>query len=190
MIIIIDGYNVLKRIDSGADIGQRERDRFASELARYGQAKKHSIVLVFDGGPSSRPVREHKNGAQVIYAGTKSSADEYIAHYAQDHRNQDLMVVSADRALCRLVVQFGATCIDPEAFMYLLRAKKDTTSGQKSSAIIKTSEKDEVLLDELMQEAGKQEIYKPHDQGSRSRRSPNKDMSKNERVLIQKVKKL
>lgn len=196
MIIIIDGYNVLKQQEHGTFIEDSVRLALAHRLQRYARQKKHDIMLVFDGGPSPWPTQELKGAVQIVYAGNGKSADEFITHYVTDHKQKDFMLVSSDRALARSLAPFEVPVVDAIDFMQLVRQSEKYPPHQKkqNGQLIKTTSKIDAVLDELMQEASKHIQYKEEDenldtactQSSANRHKP----SKQERKLQKKLTKL
>ncbi len=57
MIILIDGYNVLKQVYPSTQISEAQRQQFINQLRSYGKIKQHKVVLVFDAGPFDRPTK-------------------------------------------------------------------------------------------------------------------------------------
>ena len=75
MILLIDGYNVIKQAMLKKTISEDERKSFIKQLGKYHKIKGHKIMLIFDGGPFDRASKEKENGVYVIYAGTQETAD-------------------------------------------------------------------------------------------------------------------
>ena len=191
MIILIDGYNVLRQLIP-KEISESERMRFIAQLAQYNKQKRHQITVVFDGGGGKRPEKFKKSDIEVVYSGHQQNADDYIKDYVYNHAQRELLVVSADRQLCRRVLNAGATTIEPYAFLFAM-AKSQEESAQKpgkSGHAIKTAAENEALLDELMQEAAEFDIIKPESAVAARSKRPAAKLSKHERKLLQKVKKL
>lgn len=191
MIIIIDGYNVLKR-NGKKEIPEYERGIFIKTLAHYAKIKKHAITLVFDGGISRRPEHYKELGIDIVYSGTELTADEYIKLYVQKHPNRQIMVVSADRDLGRRVQNAGGVMLDPVAFMTFLMdvSAHAMQKGDNQKAITKTSADTLQEIDLLMQEAAEQRVHKDEQERQVIRERPSKKVSKQERTYLQKLKKL
>src|SRR3970282_2010442 len=99
MIIIIDGYNVIKQLYGEHYVDERQRNRFIHMLSSYGLRKKHKIVVVFDGGSHLWPSQEVVAKVKVIYSGAKETADEVIMNYIDNHLTKELLLVSSDNEL-------------------------------------------------------------------------------------------
>jgi len=195
MIIVIDGYNLLHAIPQyKKTITERERNYFIANLAGYAALKGHKIVLVFDGGPSDWPTKESHKKVEVVYSGTRESADDYIKEYIEKHRAKDLLLVSTDRELNNYAASFGVPSIDAYEFYQVLRdAKNQIKNGpQQSQTVVKTAVGSKEYVDMLMMNASKMVPEKAEDvEAERKSRIPKqRKLSKQERALLKKVGKL
>lgn len=129
MIIVIDGYNVLKLVHSTTHIHESARTQFLKQLAAYGKRKGHSIVLVFDGGPYDMSTAERHGQATVVYAGYRETADDYIKRYLDEHRNRELLLVTHDRDLVNHALRYDIPTIDVWPF-YERVLKKEPSHAQ------------------------------------------------------------
>jgi len=125
MIVLIDGYNLLRQVFAGVKgTLDAQRSQFISELGYY-FAQKHEdlqeVILVFDAGPFLHASREVKNGISVIFSGQKSSADDWIINYARKHREHKIVVVSRDRKMLDECIKFGAQQVDSLEFYNMVQ---------------------------------------------------------------------
>lgn len=198
MIIIVDAYNLLRATPPyKKTITDKERAQFIAHLSAYGRAKGHKIIIVFDGGPHEWPFRENFKIVQVVYSGIHESADDYIKEYIQAHKEKDLLLVSSDRELNKFAEYRNIPSIDSVSFAELLREKivaQSALKAKQQKEIIKLDQDKEFssdaqeVLDKLMIEAsknvfGKSEDFKEHV-------VKHKQLSKEDRVLLKKLKKL
>lgn len=194
MIIVIDGYNVLKQALHKVDISKSAKDSFINQVSAYGRIKGHAVIVVFDGGTSEWPDRARVGNVTVIHSGINDSADDWIKQYMNQHKGHDLLLVSTDRELGSAVRRIGVSCIDAMDFYALL--KQACLSGiEKSRAqtvIVKTSEGQLPALDELMHQASKVVQAKLEDvvEKKEARKSAAHTVSKKEREMLKKLKKL
>jgi len=192
MIIILDGYNILKHADGDRKIGQEERRQFIQMLNNYHRRKKHTIIVVFDGGPCTWPSKEVIAKVKVIYSGSKKTADTVIMEYIKDHHAKDLLLVSSDNELARFAQKFEVVSIGSEEFYYLLQEALRSSSEQDVLQDVRV-EVDESIenLDELM-EAGSSTIpVKAEDrQHNQNPYTSVRKSSKQERALLKKLQKL
>ena len=115
MIVIIDGYNLLKQIFPGVKHTlDKQRTAFIQQLAYYKSKKPQisEIIVVFDAGPSNHATRTVKSGIVVIFSGVKSSADNWILHFVERNKGKELLVVTLDRALKEACHTFHADTLD------------------------------------------------------------------------------
>ncbi len=122
MHLIIDGYNVLGRINIGAGNLEFLRETLLRDLAVYRQRKNHAITVVFDGwqqGQSSER-REHRTGIQVIYSKRGEKADQVIQRLAREY-GADCAVVSSDHEIVNAARAHGAFVMGAQEFAAKLR---------------------------------------------------------------------
>ena len=192
MIIIIDGYNLIKQTVHDRQIGEQERYRFIHMLSRYGHRKKHKIVLVFDGGPQTWPSQEVIAGVKIIYSGVKETADSVIMKYIDDYRTKELLLVSSDNELGRFASKHNIVSIGSEDFYSLfqeaLKTFSDEVIDQQPEIEIDEAVQD---LDALMEKASEVIPQKLEDQPcSKQRQATLQRVSKRDRALLKKLHKL
>jgi len=194
MILIIDGYNVLKQVLHNVLVSCAAKDSFVMQLNKYGKIKGHAIILVFDGGPTERSDRDRVGCVTVIHSGIHESADDWIKRYVFEHKELDVLLASTDRELGRFASRHGAICIDALDFYHLLQQ-----SSQKQQAIphghgklIKTAEHEIPELDDLMKDSSGTMQSKSEDiiDIKKTRTAAAHTVSKKERAMAQKLKKL
>ncbi|MFC1841619.1 NYN domain-containing protein [Candidatus Dependentiae bacterium] len=196
MILLIDGYNLIKQVMLRNKISEFERKRFINQLGKYHKIKGHKIELVFDGGEFDFPTKDRINGVYVIYSGYGESADDFIKRYLDEHKALDILLVSSDRDICNFAAKLGIDYLDSKIFYNLMQeslkvgTKKRQASQEKARKIAETENKE---LDALMQEASKVIEYKVEDfeaaHGGK-RESGSGKLSKKERRKLKKIKKL
>ncbi len=116
MIVIIDGYNLIKQVFhkiKGKLEGQR--NQLIKELGYYKKKKTSSIdqiILVFDGGFTSHADRQIHNGVIVVFSGNKDSADDWIIKFTKKHKNEEMLLVTKDNKLRSSCKRYGADSVD------------------------------------------------------------------------------
>jgi predicted RNA-binding protein with PIN domain len=193
MILIIDGYNILKRQHGVRLIDDTIRKRFIHGVAGYARHSGNKVVVVFDGGAHDDAYEEYGRGVQVVYSGMRETADDYIKRYVEKHSTKDLMLVTSDRELNSIADRYQIPSLDAHEFVRVLMYSESERSGQTSSThapIIKTSSEDIPELDALMEQASKMVPQKSDDVAQVNRKSAAQKISKKERELLKKVKKL
>jgi hypothetical protein len=121
MVLIIDAYNMLKQLVRERDVSESQRIHFITLLKKYAQRKRHTLVVVFDGGQYQWVHKEHMGAIQVVYSGVRHTADEYITHYLQEHHTKDVLLISADHELRLVAARLSIPCIDPMDFYALIQ---------------------------------------------------------------------
>lgn len=158
MILLIDGYNLIKQALQKAEISEYERENFISRLGKYGKIRGHKVELVFDGGPTDNPLKESLYGVYVTYSGYKKSADDYIKDYLDRNRALDILLVSSDRDICRHAARLDVEQIDSVDFYSIMSDLLGNTRAekqQKACQAVKLSKDENLELDELMRQSTK-----------------------------------
>ena len=93
MILLIDGYNLIKNVLGVSSITSKDKSDFIRKLDSYAKQKNHKVILVFDGGGYSFPFTEKIGLVKVIYSGYKQSADDFIKNYIKENKNQNLLLL-------------------------------------------------------------------------------------------------
>ncbi len=215
MIIIIDGYNLLKQVfPHSKKVLDPYKKRFIEELAKYKRLKFQKIseiILVFDAGPLSHPTREIHQGVVVIYSGQRSTADDWIIGYIAKHKEKDLLVITKDRAIIHACSKKNTETMDVFTFYDVVKNRikqselsllpknqkiKDSVfdqlDGYEDPSILEGYQQpDELSFDNLMEYMSKnvQDPTKNIEGGKKKKGNPEKK-SKKERLKERRLKKL
>ena len=209
MIVIIDGYNLLRqvfyKIKGKLDL---QRKHFIKQLGHYKSKKADEIkdiIIVFDGGHARHATREVHNGIVVIFSGYKNSADEWIADYVQNHKEKEFLLVSKDKELISNCKKYGADAIGGEDFYNIVQNSilEDLQENVKFGAdgsITKYEDIDDIydlpktnskMLDLLMEQTAIEINKKEEDEEEKKhKKSKSKKISKKEKQVLRKIKKL
>lgn len=155
MIILIDGYNLLKLIH-GSNISETQRSAFANLMGRYIKKRNHKVIVVFDAGPCTYPMKEKTHGIQVIYSGEYQSADDVIIKFVQDNSSKEIAVITKDREIIGHVTALSKEVIEPLEFYGKVRqafASKEQESLSDDGTLIKFTDDSDDDLDALMHQA-------------------------------------
>jgi len=195
MILVIDGYNVLKQVFLKSMISERERIKFVNQLAKYSKKKGHEVKLVFDGGLLRWPTIEQVGRVSVIYVGAEEIADDYIKRYLADHKFLDILVVSSDQDICNFAKRLNIESIDAKEFYSILLTglkKNNDQKKVKETKIIKISKQEDEELDKVMEEASKIVDYKAEDflHSCDMEKIKSKKRSKKDKKKLKQIKKL
>lgn len=208
MILIIDGYNLLKQLfPKKKDLLDKQRKQLVKQLAFYKSKKNNikEIILVFDGGLDKHATREISNGIVIIFSGQKNSADEWIENHIKKNKEKEFLLVTMDRELIKNCHKYGCDAIDGPDFYKILQETlldKIEEKSKQSNNIKKyninneneqpLSQIDNIGLDLLMEQAS-MNIQEKDDniyQNKTSRKSPAKKPSKKEKKILKKLRKL
>lgn len=195
MIIIIDAYNLLYAISERKyRLTTAERNQFIKELGAYARLKKHTIILVFDGGDFDYPVKEKKCGIQIVYSGVNQSADSYIKKYILNNRSSGAVVVSSDREINAFVQEFSVASIDVRSFFVLVRGALQEVRAHNKKGVgdaVKTTVSTNEDVDSYMKEGIKNVPRKAEDYGKKNSENESlKKVNKTDRALLKKLSKL
>jgi len=194
MIILIDGYNLLKQRSSNRIISEQEREVFIAQMNRYARRKKHKVVVVFDGGQSSWLHKEYMQKVEVLYSGTYENADEVIKSYLEIHQHSEILLVSADNDLTRWAGRFDIPSIHPLDFMGLVQeALGDTVAAiLPGGQLEKITTQQDASIDTLMLEFSESVPLKHEDAAAdvRATVSAGRSTSKVDKKLLKILKKL
>lgn len=205
MIIVIDGYNVLKQLVGAHAGGSKERNRFIAQLSSYATYKKHVLCVVFDGGPHEWSFSERIASIHVVYSGARQTADEYICSYIELHKHAEMVLVTSDNELNRYASDLGVPSIDSSLFYAIvgdtLHARpqgSEISSSMKSAAHNKKWHGDSIKLhddtsaefDAYMEEASQIIVIKPVDARIAKIELARNKVARNDRHLLKIFKKL
>lgn len=163
MIILIDAYNILKRIHACIHISDAQRRQFEKKLQRYTSVKPHDIVLIFDGGNASWPMKQKVGRITEVYVGHGRTADDYIKEYMHHERSREMLLVSSDRELCLNADQLGIPSIDSSMFYHIVTKEPASKKEPPRSQVIKTAQETTQEIDSLMHQAAEGISYAKDD---------------------------
>lgn len=192
MIIIIDAYNILKQHIHDTNITESQRTHFIKLCGKYGKKKGHKMIVVFDAGPYDRPTQFREHNAYVVYSGIHETADTYIKRYLKKHQEYDVLLITSDSDVARYASRLGIPSMDSAHFHTIMQqevGKRSREVLEKDAPAVKLKKEERPELDALMQEASKVVPTKSEDMLVEER-EPKKKLSKRERQLMKKIKKL
>ncbi len=210
MIVIIDGYNLLKqvfyKIKGKLD---KQREQLVMELGFYKSKKSpeiKEIVVVFDGGLLRHADRQTHNGIVVVFSGQRQSADDYILDFVERNKNKEILLVSKDNELKKRCSKFNVDAVDVFDFYDIVKntilnevesefqrgavdsIHKYERNGCQSEQLRGFSGKNSEALDILMSQ-GSLDIKKDESEIKIVQHKKNKK-SKLEKRIYKKIKKL
>jgi hypothetical protein len=120
MRIVIDGYNLIRRIPELRALDREDlesgRDGLVQELSVYRAGKEHKITVVFDGAEAVHlgGGSEKVAGITVRYSARGQTADSIIQKMCRES-DADL-IVSGDREITDVAKRAGVTAVSPDLF--------------------------------------------------------------------------
>jgi hypothetical protein len=116
MLILIDGYNLIRQSDilrsyehKSLEAGRRA---LIARLAEYEKKKGHKITVVFDGwkSGSADEERDREGKINIIYSRYGEKADDVIKRMAANS-DEETIVVSSDREIASYITRCGKTSL-------------------------------------------------------------------------------
>jgi len=199
VVIVIDGYNVLKQVDPSSSGNDRKRGAFVAQLGAYAAKRKHYLVVVFDGGPYDRAYREHQDGIEVVYSGAAHTADEYICNYMTRRQNVELLLVSSDHELCMYADRLDFVSIDSCYFYRIVQDTLRASVAGNQARYHKTRNREQAIklhhdtspeLDAYMYQAVHDMVTKDKERSQSVRSTKRDEVTRRERRLLNILKKL
>lgn len=193
MLLLIDGYNLIKQVLGCQRVSHAQLTHFVAELERYLKKQRLQALMVLDGGQSTHG-HELKNATLTIrFSGYQQTADTVIMQYLDEHAGHEIVVISSDRQIRNHAHSKGKETICSDEFYYQFMKKDRGTvpSVNKNAQLHKLSTTSPLELDELMLEATHAILPKDEDFGSKTIvRHSSQRLSKKERKRDQILKKL
>ena len=154
MLLVIDGYNLLKFMAQSAMVSPAQKSEFINKLALYALKKEKRILAVFDGGSYHKPEKITHYGIDLVHTGYYMSADTYIKEYIASKNNlNEVIIISSDRELCSHLQALGGACLSVHLFAEALEEEitKQKNRTKKAPKSIKYSDHTSSQeLDDLM----------------------------------------
>jgi len=126
MLILIDGYNLIRQSDSLRRYERKSleagRSALIARLVEYGNKRDHKITIVFDGVQNgwADEGRDREGKINIIYSRHSERADDVIKRIASQ-TEEEVVVVSSDREISSFVTQLGKTPLPSPEFETIMR---------------------------------------------------------------------
>ncbi len=193
MLLLIDGYNLLKNIHKVSRVTEQQLDQFKLRLSQYAKLSGNEVILIFDGGSDWYPSKEVDKKITIIYSGIQESADDLIKEYLQRLKGRDVLLVSTDRALDVAAHNVGIEYVDSDEFYVLmeqrLEKKRVIHTNSSQSRLVRINLQKNTELDNLMEEASRSIISKD-EKIEQARKGTTQKLSKKERKKKGKLDKV
>jgi len=146
MLIIIDGYNLIRQSDNLRRYERKSleagRQALINKLVEYEKGKNHQITVVFDGIQNgwAEEGRDRAGKINIIYSRHGERADDVIKRLAA-HSGEEIIVVSSDREISSYVTQLGKTSLASPEFEVIMN--KAMFSSPRPTSVAKKNESNE-----------------------------------------------
>lgn len=192
MKIVVDAYNVLHQVITGRHISDQDRKWFINKLAAYAKKKKHTIIVVFDGGPFLFPTTYQQQDIVIKYSGPKDSADDIILRYIKEHAGHSLILVSSDRQLCQAARFYNVEAMGSGDFYEIMvpPCEQKMQASHIQEQAVKTGQGSSCVDELMMQTRVYKKIEDLEDPLEQNRVGKSKTLPKKQRKRMLKIKKL
>jgi uncharacterized protein len=125
MLILIDGYNLIRQSDSLRRYERKSleagRNALIARLVEYGNKRSHQITVVFDGVKNgwAEEGRDREGKINIIYSRHGERADDVIKRIATQTAGE-VIVVSSDREISSYVSKLGKTPLSSPEFEIIM----------------------------------------------------------------------
>ncbi len=154
VILIIDGYNVMKQVGGYKTSSRHEVKVFVDEVAAYLHRRKFEAVIAFDGGQTPYQDVTRKPFGEVVFSGYKDNADEVIKRYLMLYKGHEVLLISSDRALRDYAHGLGFESLGGYEFYHdYVRLAERTGQGLSQTEVQKLATDTTPEIDALMMEA-------------------------------------
>lgn len=192
MILIIDGYNVMKQVGGYKTSSRHEVKVFVDEVTAYLNRRKLEAIIAFDGGQTPYQDVTRKPFGEVVFSGYKDNADEVIKRYLTLYKGHEVLLISSDRALRNYAHSLDFESLGGYEFYHdYVRLAERTGKGLPQTEIRKLATNTTPEVDALMMEAA---AMVPAKEGSLetiyARKNKTKTLAKKERKRLKFLDKL
>ena len=119
--ILIDGYNLMAKMDGLGGNLEANRERFLLKLSQYRTQKNHNMIVVFDGEKGGWITESHERtmGINIVFSRLGEKADDIIKRMVKDH-DVEYTVITSDKEVASYAESAGHTAIPSEEFIFKL----------------------------------------------------------------------
>lgn len=125
--ILIDGYNLIAKMEGISGNLEAQRERFIRTLSQYKAHKNHEITVIFDGEKGGCITENHERlmGINISFSRLGEKADDIIKKMVKEHE-EDYTVITSDKEVASFAEGCGHTAIPSEEFIPKLRYENRT----------------------------------------------------------------
>lgn len=194
MHILIDAYNVIKKICGKKLASKADIEWFIRSLVRYAYVKNHALTIIFDGGTVPWAIsKDYSPLCTVRWVGDGTKADDCIKEFLYKNSKFHLLV-SCDRELVIHAQDNKTPSIESVFFWHFVEKTFETQKSivnQEPQNVKKTYSHTHQSIDEVMHEFSYQIINKDmHENDNNDIFFTKKHLSKEQIQLYTIIKKL
>jgi predicted RNA-binding protein with PIN domain len=130
--VLIDGYNLMAKMDGLSGNLEAQRERFLKALSQYRAQKYHEVIVVFDGEKGGWGTESHERtmGIIIVFSRLGEKADDIIKRMVKED-NVEYTVITSDKEVASFAETFGHTAIPSEDFIPKIRVRSSTDSIER-----------------------------------------------------------
>ncbi len=124
--VLIDGYNLMAKMDGLSGNLEARRERFLHALSQYRAQKYHEVIVVFDGEKGGWCTESHERtmGIIIVFSRLGEKADDVIKKMVKDD-DVEYTVITSDKEVASFAETYGHTAIPSEDFIPKLRIRSN-----------------------------------------------------------------
>ncbi len=193
MQIIIDAYNLIKKIYSSSFASRYQIESCIQMLVQYASMKNHRLIIIFDGGEGLFLTKKHYSDlCQLWWVGSGLKADDCIKELL-DEKYRCHLLVSCDRELVVYAQNNKIPSIEVAFFWEFVKKAIELPKQNKQNLKkdnLNISFKERGVMNDLMDEFGFQGEFKEVAEEENKIFLKKKHLSKLEIQLYTIIKKL
>lgn len=123
MKLLIDGYNLLNKVEVKGDSLEEKREKFIFLISEFCGVNKTGVTIVFDGAGQESVHRgyEKRGKVKLVFSAKGETADDVIMETVDIKKNaKDLLIVTSDRKIRDFAAARGASLQTAEEFSQYL----------------------------------------------------------------------
>ncbi|MDD5435647.1 MAG: NYN domain-containing protein [Nitrospira sp.] len=128
--ILIDGYNLMAKMDGLGTNLEANRERFIQRLSQFREQRYHNIIVVFDGERGGWITESHERtmGINIVFSRLGEKADDVIKKMVKEHE-VEYIVITSDKEVASFAESSGHTAIPSENFIFKIMIDSSRDAG-------------------------------------------------------------
>jgi predicted RNA-binding protein with PIN domain len=144
--IIIDGYNLMAKLEGAAGTLESRRGRLIRLLSQFNAGRGHAITVVFDAERGDWPSESYDRmlGIDIVFSRMGEKADHVIKRMSEGEEGESI-IVSSDREVASYAETCGHVAIRAEDFIKRLfrtaAAPQEADKGEEDEKTVTSTVK-------------------------------------------------